>query len=191
MRHNSYSRFRKKGSVLVEFIVCVPFFMLMTMFPLQTMFFSLSQTASQSAAIEGARYVSTELSGLKINSWSDPKLTSDRRQQITEGLIARVHSTSNHNQNLLLFRDSSNNPAAPVILATPSRCDDAFSNNSYKRVICVYIQSETVNSQPKAIVRVKAEHRVIGNLIPGLEGRLYAKGNGMSNINRPDRYQYY
>ncbi|GAB6426181.1 hypothetical protein bcgnr5378_29750 [Bacillus cereus] len=187
MRH--FSRFRKPGSVLIEYLVTIPLFMLMAWFPMQIMFFSLSQSTAQSSAMEGARYLSMELNGFQGSSLDE--LPASQKTQVIKGLESRVQAISEYNSTFLLYRDKDRNVVKPKVVTDKNTCKSALSNSANKRVVCAYLDTPTSSSQPQTVVQVKGEYQIIGNLIPGLQGKFFAKGLGVSILNRSERYQYY
>lgn len=184
------SKFRKRGSILIEYLVSIPLFMLMVWFPMQVSFFALSQSLAESTAMEGARYVSMELTGTNTKSISD--LSNTERSAINTGLTNRLKDMSLHNPNFLLFTTNNGNPANPTMINTESTCDSyMLKTSSRKRVICFYLTTPTGSTQAQVVVRTKAPYKIVGNLIPNLTDKFFSRGTGVSVVNNPNRSGYY
>lgn len=183
-------RFRKKGTIMVEFLASVPLFFALAWITWQILFFSSSIATAQNAALEGAHYLSNELRG--FNGDQLTTLSDDAKTRLQNGLLQRLNVITAYNGVFLLFHDSSSAQDPTLVWGDETTCKSDFSNVSQKRVICAYLSSDPSYADVKEVkVAVKGEYRILGNFIPDLQGKLFAKGYGFSILDDPDRYQYY
>lgn len=183
-------RFRRKGTIMVEFLATLPLFFMLAWATWQILFFASSITTAQNAALDGAHFLSNELRGFNGNQLTELDPTAQERMQ--NGLMQRTSMMTSYNGVFLLFHDQTSAQTPTIIWGDEASCRAAFQNDSHKRVMCAYLTTSPTYSDVKQVkVSVKAEFWVLGNFIPGIEGNLFAKGYGFSILDNPDRYQYY
>lgn len=187
---------RKKGSLIVEFLVIIPVFLLLAWGTLHIMFFVMAQSTLHQAAMDAARIVSTELRGHQgpISSTS-----ADTQTLIKEKMSAKIEHITRFNATLLLYRGEDyeylDPSAVPIIVEPGDECLAAMESTTEPRAICIYTaskgagQGSTLN-QEQIVVKIKANFRIFGNMIPGLEGKLFVRGTGSAIKEQADRFQY-
>lgn len=185
---------KKKGSIIIEFLVVLPVFIFMAWAIMQIMFYVMVQSTIHQAAMDAARITVTELRGHIGPVSSAPASTQDI---IKQKIATKVQHVTKYNAVLLLYRGENyewlDPSAVPILLDPPGGCDSSLASN--KRVICV--QTDMRGASPltggvdeeMVVVKIKAKFRVIGSLLPSIEN-IDATGTGSAVKEQSERFQY-
>lgn len=189
---------RKKGSLIIEFLVIIPVFLLLAWGTLHIMFFVMAQSTLHQAAMDAARVVTTELRG---HQGPITDTTADTQLLIKEKMTAKIQHITKFNATILLYRGENyeylSDNSVPIIIEPGDECISAMSESSNPRAICLYTASKGAGvdghtlDQEQIVVKIKANFRIFGNMIPGLEGNLYVRGTGSAVKEQANRFQYY
>lgn len=183
---------RKKGSLIVEFLVILPVLVFVVWAGIQMVFYLGAQATIHQAAMNAATITATELRG-HIGSITDASV--ETQAIITEKIGTKLQHITKYNAVLLLYRDREygwlDANDVPILLEPTEGCDNL---DSYERVICIYTDtdgSSSINGKDEemVVVKIKAKFRVIGTLLPSIE-YLDATGNGSAVKEQAERFQY-
>jgi uncharacterized protein (UPF0333 family) len=189
---------RKKGSLIIEFLIIIPVFLLLAWGTIHIMFYVMAQSTLHQAAMDAARVTASELRGHQ----GEITTSSNDTQSIIEDKIKmKVRHITEYNAMLLLFRGEDyehlEDSEVPLVIEPNDKCEDAMSSTSIPSVICIYTQSKDASIDPSVtvdqeqiIVKIKSKFRVFGSMIPGLKGNLYARGTGSSIKEQSNRFHY-
>lgn len=191
---------RKKGSIIIEFLVVLPVFMMLVWGILQVMLYLMASSTIHEATLETARLVSMENRGNdgKIDVFNEDGTTYDpvKLESLKSKIYNKAFSVVEFNGFILLFNDKHgvsydhedflNNHIA---IEPSDHCDSVMTENE---AICVYTVTGMVGDRPheQIVVEMKSPFLVIGSFIPGLD-KFPLQSKGVSQKELSDRYQYY
>lgn len=177
------NRKRKKGAILLEFLIVIPAVYFAAWACMFIIMFSMAQNTVHQAAIEGARILTQELRG---NTGNIPD-----NEDVRNLLSTKVHNSVKHFNYVLLFKDGNGNAKTPQILIEPADCIAGVQGK--ERVICAQTIKGTAAGieQQQIIVVIRSKFYVLGNGIPGLKDTTYATGKGSSEKEISGRFNYW
>lgn len=194
------NKFRKKGSVIVEYLVVLPVFMLMLWTITQLILYSISSSTAHEAAMYGAEVVAKELRG------SEKKIT-ELDATMKANVLAKFHDKASKvvqfNKFLLLYNNtdgsvlSSTDIENMTILENEASCLAAIQDTNVKRVICIYTKglgtsaTNVARDHKQIIVKIKMPFKVIGQFIPGIQDKTVIHASGTHAREISGRYQPY
>lgn len=184
---------RKKGSLIVEFLVIIPVFLLLAWSTLHIIFFVVSQSTMHQAAMDAARITSLELRGHQgpINTTS-----STTQEVLIDKIRTKIHTSTKGNAMILLYRDEDfghlSPDSVPIVIEPADKCQSVMDNDSMPSVICIYTDGNGAVSvdQEQIVVKIKGKLRIIGSMIPTLKDKFYVKGTGSAVKDQAERFQY-
>lgn len=193
------NKFRKKGSVIIEYLIVFPIFMLMLWIITQIILYSISSSTAHEAAMYGAEVVSTELRG------SDKRL-DELDATIRSNVLAKFHEKTSKvaqfNKFLLLYNteDGSSRSNAQIdsftILENETSCRTALDDPAREQVICIYTKglgtspSNQSRDHQQTVVKLKMPFKIVGQFIPGMDTvSVYSSGTHAREV--AGRYQPY
>ena len=175
---------RKKGSIILEFLIALPVIYLAAWACMLIILYSMAQNTVHQAAIEGARILTQELRG------NAKEIPND--DELKKLLSDKVKTSVQHFNYVLLFHDDKWRPTEPEIIIEPSGgCQDAIKNK--QTVICAHTEKGTSAGieQQQVIVYIKSKFYVVANVIPGLQEKIHATGKGSSEKEISGRFRYW
>lgn len=187
---------RKKGSLILEFLVVLPVLIFVAWACLQIMFFVNAQSTLHQAAMDAARITATELRGHVGPISSAPSFTQNT---IRDQVQTKIHHVTKYNSLILLYRGENYEWLAPN--AVPVYLDEGDCNTILAGVeargICV--ETNTTITDPttmvlgqdeeQVVVKIKAPFKLIGSFLPSLES-LSAEGQGSAIKEASERHNY-
>lgn len=196
------NKFRKKGSVFIEYLVVLPIFMLMLWTISQLILYSISSSTAHEAALYGSDIVATEMRGTtKHLNQLDPTI----EQGILDAFNNKTSKVLQFNKFLLLYTDINGNLLSNTdiknmtIIEDETACSTAIADTTVTRVICIYTKGIISDpSDPLAnrnheqiVVKLKMPFKIVGDFIPGLQDHVFVHASGSSAIDVAGRYQPY
>lgn len=187
---------RKKGSLIVEFLVIIPIFVFLAWACLQIIFFVMAQSTLHQAAMDAARITATELRGHVGPISSAPSFT---QETIKEQVTTKVQHVTKYNALILLYRGRNyewlDTSSVPIYL-DQGDCN-AILEGVEARGICIETNTNITDpstvvlgqDEEQIVVKIKAPFKLIGSFLPSLEN-LSAKGQGSAVKEASERYNY-
>ena len=167
---------RRKGAILVEFIVAVPIFMMLVWGVMNLMLYLLATSTLNEAAYESSRAIAVEMRGEEGTMIEDYHVQNVR--QSIEVIVDR--------DNFLKTMSDGNEP---VFAYSADECRDASDE---KNLFCAYVESYMSNgkSHQQVVVYMKSGFDMIGSFIPVLGDSLTVKAKSVAQKELADRYNY-
>lgn len=180
---------RKKGAILIEFLVAIPVFMLLLWGITNIMIYMLASSNLNEAAYEASRALAKEMRGYE-GAIVSPMHTDDIPMQVT--------SVTNQN-NFVLFgkigHDAAYEYAGSVVLngQNATVCENLENDDSKKNYLCAYVVQHTSTSGrvlEQVVVVMKSEFNMIGSMIPGLAELTPIRASSVAQKELPGRFDY-
>lgn len=178
---------RKRASIVVEFLVVLPIFVLVIWCAVQILLYILSQSTIHQAAMDAAKIAAAELRGHEgLITTASP----DTQNSLKSRIQTKVKKTTATNGVILLYRGNNfehlSENSVPVEF---ENCKDSIK--SAEKMICIYTERKNVEGidQEQIVVKIKAQFRVIGSLLPAIE-QTKVGGTGVSVKDLSGRYNY-
>lgn len=183
---------RKKGAIMIEFLVVLPVFMFTVWGIMQLMLLTLAISTMNQSTMEGARILAQNLRGYE-GQFSDGNLSKAgiTQQQIAGIVSMKMQNVTKFNDYILLFKDKSGNSVTPPIEVGLTKDACMASINGQTRAICIWSDDTFGDGQEQVGVVATAKFHVIGNFIPGLSEAINIKGIGLSHKDLTNRFNYY
>lgn len=186
------NKFRKKGQLFIEYIIVLPLMIISLWLILQLIVYVYANNQVDHAADAGAKLVAQELRGTTGSFGSQPN-----KDQIFSDLHLRLSQALDNNGFVLYSKlengdDSTIGHYKPMVVSE-SACNSALQDNNDTRVICILTKSINVGgrSHEQVVVKVKVPFKIIGNFVPGLDGKVFLYGTGTATKDISGRFQYY
>lgn len=180
---------RKKGSVLVEFVVAIPVFTLILWGILNIMLYLFASSNLNEAAYEASRALAKEMRG------------QEGAIQIalhTDDIPRQVETVTNQNH-FVLFGTGGRTTTyeyEDVVITngmSPGKCDALDIDRNEKNYLCAYVVEYTSTSGrvlEQVVVEMKSEFYMVGNMIPGLSDIMPLNATSVAQKELPGRYDY-
>lgn len=193
-------KMRKKGALIIEFIVVLPVFMLLVWGITQIMLYTLAANTINEAAVEAAGVLASEMRG-NDKAFPSATLNAGAVKEISAKLENKVQTSVSHNRLIMLFEDDQgklcsdkDRSACPKIVLKDkidAGCSTEIKDN--RRVICAYVSEKKAGDRDhqQIVVEIRSKFKVVGGFIPGIQEIMNLKGTGISQKELADRYQYY
>lgn len=193
-------KFRKKGSVIIEYLVVLPIFMMMLWAITQLILYSISSSTAHEAAMYGAEIVATEMRGTEQKL---SELSPAARSDIIQKFHDKASRIIQFNRFLLLYNEeggerlSDQAIASMTLIEDEEGCLNAIKDAERRRVICIYTKglgsspTNVERDHEQIIVKVKMPFQLIGEFIPGIEDRMVVHASGTQAKEISGRYQPY
>ena len=151
---------RKKGAVLIEFIVALPVFMFMLWGIMNLMLYLIASSALNEAAYEASRGIAVELRG-------DDSTVIDYNKHVLP-VISKVSSVVQTNNFVKLYDAGS----MPNYYDSEAECNKARKDGE-SNMFCYYIEEYTPSGSlmphQQVVVKLRSGFNLLGSFIPGLE----------------------
>lgn len=174
---------RKKGSLIIEFLVAIPAIYFAAWACMFIIMYSMSQNVVHQAAFETAQALTQELRGSEDNI---PNTTT-----VQSLILDKAKTSASYYNYLLLFHDSNHININPTVIIEPSgTCYSAVQ--AYDRAICAQTIRGTVSGveQQQILVVIRSKFYVIANVIPNKD-MIFAQGQGSSEKEISGRFNYW
>lgn len=195
---------KKKGAVMVEYLVVLPAFVLLLWVITQVMLYTLASSTQHEAAMEGARLITMETRGY------DGLITDmDNQDSVMDKFHEKLQTVLHFNNFVMLYK-SELGIDLPIVNVTDASAEctdtlcvsieDAVTCNALinsidkKRVICVLTTENRVGenrNHQQVVVKIKSNFRVVGNFIPGIKDTTIVHASGISTKELAGRFQPY
>jgi hypothetical protein len=203
-------RNRKKASVIIEYLVTLPAFVLLLWTISQVMLYTLASSTAHETAMEGARVLTMQTRGFDKDLNQLPN-----KNEVVQKLHDKMATVAQFNSFFMLYKNDEGTDL-PKVIVTPANlvsdcttkvctiieyqnntdhlCKDYLEDPSKRRVICAYTALNEVNNKrdhQQIIVKVKSNFKIVGNFIPGIKDKTFIHASGISTKELAGRFQTY
>lgn len=185
---------RKKGSVLIEFVVVFPFIVAMVFFGIEVLVYQLVHATAQEATKEGARVVGVELRGhrgpiMPDSGMGDHIISEEEMDYITDILKRKVNTIMNNN-GFVVF-DAETATYITDKEGGEMACEQAIEDGD-EQVLCLYTEVVEIagREHEQIVVRLKTVYGSFSNFVPGARLR-YVEGYGTESKEAIRRFEYF
>lgn len=186
---SEYTTVRKRGAILIEFLVAIPVFMLLLWGIINIMLFMASSANLNEAADEASRMIAKEMRGYD-GAIQVPAHTEGAEIQVRTivGQTDFVRFESTGHEAVFEYEDT-----VIKVGESPEECIALAENENAKNFMCAYVQEfVTAGGRPlqQVVVQMRSEFKMIGSMIPGLDSLFPLQSTSISQKELPGRYNY-
>lgn len=208
---------QKKGSVLIESILVIPFLIILVFMMLQIFLYYYANNVMNTSTNDAANSASYELRGnpILIESFGQGNLNfvdggklGPLSNDISDTINNRISEVTKHNTLILFGKndkgDNINLKDNVDFFGSEETCNQAIKDKNNTRVTCAYVYSKdgsgdgSKDQSYQIVVRSKAPYKILGNFFGVLGGgeneensKFFVYGNASSPIEMPGRFNYF